>query len=333
MGILDNKFLDSGAFSVWTRGVDVNLEDYIKFLQERGSDFEVCANLDVIGNGQASFENWKIMSKAGLDILPVYHIGTDEKYLKKYLEKTNYVALGSGVITKMSMKMRVRAFGYIWDKYLRKDVKVHGFGITAIPLLMRFPWYSVDSTAWSVLTRYGKLFIPYRKKGEWKYDETPFVVKVGMRDKKMGRCGGITNTGLIGSLSPLVRVFVMEYMEEKGFSLGEVEYEKMDSPEEGFGMVQGRHACNEIIVREGLITSVEQRVELNFIYFLELLKYLKTLKKLYFAGALPYQSFLEQACNKHAGGWINNFGILFSYYGTGKKYLYGNQSNKGEQDG
>jgi hypothetical protein len=53
----------------------------------------------------------------------------------------------------------------IWDKYLtdgsgRPRLKVHGFGITAVPIMERYPWHSCDSSSWIQSAAFGSIVTP-----------------------------------------------------------------------------------------------------------------------------------------------------------------------------
>jgi hypothetical protein len=53
----------------------------------------------------------------------------------------------------------------MWDKYLtdgsgRPRIKVHGFGITAIPIMQAYPWYSCDSSSWIQSAAFGGIILP-----------------------------------------------------------------------------------------------------------------------------------------------------------------------------
>src|SRR5574340_1162268 len=79
-------FLDSGAFSAKSQGISINVQEYIKFIKEHEEHIEVYANLDVIGSAEASWRNQRIMERAGLKPLPVFHVEDDWKYLDKCME-------------------------------------------------------------------------------------------------------------------------------------------------------------------------------------------------------------------------------------------------------
>jgi len=83
-------FLDSGAYSAYSTGVPVNLGEYanfIKGLQKITDGLTVYANLDVIGDPEATLANQKQMEEWGLNPLPCFHCGEDFNLLKTYVKK------------------------------------------------------------------------------------------------------------------------------------------------------------------------------------------------------------------------------------------------------
>ena len=78
-----NLFLDSGAFSAFTQGAEINIVDYIAFIKKNKKYIETYAVLDVIGSAEKTWENQRIMEKAGLSPLPCFHFGEGVKWLKK----------------------------------------------------------------------------------------------------------------------------------------------------------------------------------------------------------------------------------------------------------
>lgn len=159
-------FLDSGAFSMFTKGAEISLEAYASFVQKNADCFHTVANLDDLHrNEQKSWDNQKTMERLlpNTFILPCFHTHEDPKWLKKYIDNYEYIALGGMVVeTKQSM---IRWLDDIFDKYLvdkkgRARVKVHGFGMTNFDIASRYPWYSVDSTGWIIAARHGLIFLP-----------------------------------------------------------------------------------------------------------------------------------------------------------------------------
>ena len=160
-------FLDSGAFTMFTQGVSVDLKKYAQFIKENTDIIHTAANLDAIGAGneQLSNDRQKELEAVGVQALPVHHVGDHDDWLRKYLsEGYDYICLGGmvGVRTQTLTQW----LDHVWGKYLvRPDgmpkVRVHGFGLTTLSLMFRYPWASVDSTSWVVCSRMGGIFLDF----------------------------------------------------------------------------------------------------------------------------------------------------------------------------
>ena len=133
-------------------------DDYIAFIHKNKDKIDTYSNLDVINNPQLTFENQKIIEAAGLNPIPVWHLGNSEKWLQKYVDEYPHIAVGgifpnpTSVIIDMLNKLFPK---YILDKDGFPRLKVHGFGCTAITLMERYPWYSVDSATARKLGMFG----------------------------------------------------------------------------------------------------------------------------------------------------------------------------------
>lgn len=162
-------FLDSGAFSAYTLGIELSVEEYCNYIKTnsdilRVEDGVVMASvLDGIGDPLQTWRNQQEMEMRGVRPLPCFHAGEDERYLEHYVQNYEYITLGGmvGSSTKSLMVWLDR----VWDKFLtdgagRPRCKVHGFGITSIPLMERYPWFSCDSSSWVQATAFGAIVTP-----------------------------------------------------------------------------------------------------------------------------------------------------------------------------
>lgn len=155
-------FLDSGAFSAWSKGVSINIDEYIAFIKKYKDQIKTYAVLDDINSAEQTAKNQKYMESKGLKPLPCFHYNEREEILKWYIDKGyEYMALG-GMVPISTPNLMIW-LDHIWDKYLTNDdgtarIKVHGFGMTSLDLLKRYPWYSVDSTSWVMTGRFGSVF-------------------------------------------------------------------------------------------------------------------------------------------------------------------------------
>ena len=66
-------FADSGAFSAWSLGGQIDVHEYADWLHKYKHLFAVYANLDVKGDIDASLRNQQILEEKGLHPLPVFH--------------------------------------------------------------------------------------------------------------------------------------------------------------------------------------------------------------------------------------------------------------------
>lgn len=162
-------FLDSGAFSAFTKGVEVDIRGYCDYIKRNldiieNVDGALCASvLDGIGDPLKTWQNQMAMEQMGVRPLPCFHYGEDERYLEWYIENYDYITLGGMV--PISTPQLFHWLDRIWDKYLtdgsgRPRLKVHGFGLTTQALMERYPWYSVDSSSWVQIAANGGILLP-----------------------------------------------------------------------------------------------------------------------------------------------------------------------------
>jgi hypothetical protein len=272
-------FLDSGAFSVENSGVPIDIQEYIAYLQDNKEHIDIYANLDVIDNVEETLKNQKIMEKAGLKPLPCFHMDEDFKYLRDYVEKYPYIALGGmvGQDKKEIIPWLDKCFKIICDKNGKPRIKVHGFGIGDVELLWRYPFfYSVDSTSWLRLGINGSVNVPKSKNGKYDYSQTPYTIAVPdilRSTKKKGK-------NYWDKLPDDLKAYCLKYFTEKGYKLGKsgkIRLEKKSyniKEDERLNPHADRHGLFgvEPIIENGLSNNPNHRHELNAIFYLDLEK-------------------------------------------------------------
>lgn len=162
-------FLDSGAFSAYTLGVELSVPAYCEYIKRnrdiiRTEDGSMMASvLDGIGDALKTYQNQKHMEHLGVTPLPCFHANEDTQYLDYYVQNYEYITLG-GMVGSSTEQLRNWLDG-IWEKHLldgagRAKIKVHGFGITSIPLMQEYDWYSCDSSSWIQSAAFGTVVHP-----------------------------------------------------------------------------------------------------------------------------------------------------------------------------
>lgn len=162
-------FLDSGAFSAHTLGVEMSLPGYCHYIQENQDiirieeDALMASVLDGIGDPLQTYRNQLEMEARGVRPLPCFHFGEDERYLEYYVANYSYITIG-GMVGK-SVPQLMTWLDRVWNKYMvdgagRPKTKVHAFGITSIPVMESYPWFSCDSSSWVQSANFGGVILP-----------------------------------------------------------------------------------------------------------------------------------------------------------------------------
>lgn len=162
-------FLDSGAFSAYTLGVELSVREYCEYIQRnediiRKEDGLLMASvLDGIGDPLQTYRNQLEMEARGVTPLPCFHFEEDSRYLDYYVANYEYITLG-GMVGATTAQLR-NWLERVWENHLidgsgRAKLKVHGFGITAVPLMEEFDWYSCDSSSWIQSAAFGSIIMP-----------------------------------------------------------------------------------------------------------------------------------------------------------------------------
>ena len=121
-----NLLLDSGAFSAWKKGKDIDIYKYIEYIKK--NNINMYFNLDVVGDIEKTNENQKIMEANGLYPIPVFHYGSDFKHLK-YLVDCGYNYIGLGGTVGQSTNKRIEFFNICFELY--PNIKFHGLGVSS----------------------------------------------------------------------------------------------------------------------------------------------------------------------------------------------------------
>lgn len=145
-------FLDSGAFSAYTLGRTIDLNEYCTYVEQHRQALSAYAVLDVIGDEHGTRRNLSAMRARGLDPLPIYHVGLapiqvlDE--LLADLGPSRALALGGMAAERVTNDVKKTKLDQCWSHIEKQwPVRVHGLGVTAQWALERYPFYSVDSSS------------------------------------------------------------------------------------------------------------------------------------------------------------------------------------------
>jgi hypothetical protein len=313
--------LDSGAFSVWTRGAEVDLAAYVDFCV-RHPAVDHFVNLDVIPGVPgtrpsrqqvraacvASWNNYLRMTDAlpKSKVIPVFHQHDPVSWLHSYLDKgAAYVGISPANDSPVSERLRwLRTLRpVLFDGAGRPVCRTHGFAVTALDLLAEMRWHSVDSGSWKQTAGWGGVYVPALSKGRYDFARVPLAVKVSLASPKRGKANLHYQ-----SASPLFKKRIDDYLASAGVPLGRSEVAQVFEDyaprcRASQGVEPGSGECwldrkRGLLLRPvevGVCNSFRQRCRANIHFYKQVaLAYRDNLELLYFAGTpLPYPEEYE----------------------------------------
>lgn len=185
-----NLLCDSGAFTSWNqagakkRAGDpnwekylVNIDEYADFVKRHQDIIYRAVNLDVIPGEtgveptkqqkeDAAEQGWLnyiyLKEKKGIDSIHVFHYGEDFKHLDRMLKHCDYIGVSPSNDLHDDAKLAWldHAFRHIM-KSSNSKIKTHGFGVTSAVLVNRYPWFSCDSSSYSLTAAMGSILTPW----------------------------------------------------------------------------------------------------------------------------------------------------------------------------
>lgn len=177
--------LDSGAFTAWNTGKQVDIDAYAKWAlaNQHKAKKVVAVNLDVIP-GEAgrtstkkeraegmkqSLINADYLRSLGLEVMEVYHQDEPQVFLDTLLDRLppNGI-LGISPRNDVSLKSRIEwqnlVLRHLYQRYGVENLpKTHGLAVTALDSMKAFPYYSVDSSTWTTSMRFGQYITEWGK--------------------------------------------------------------------------------------------------------------------------------------------------------------------------
>jgi hypothetical protein len=199
--------IDSGAFSAWNKGKEVDFDTYIQYCKTALADPRAknktirVVNLDVIPGkkgetsnltksikkedkaiiedaARAGYNNLLYFIENGITPIHVFHQGEDFKWLEKMVERTDYIGISPANDVGMDQKRLWidRTFSFLERNKI--DVKTHGFAVWSPSIILNYPWTSCDAATWRLLAAYGGIFYPVGGYANPDFKQNPLCMAV-----------------------------------------------------------------------------------------------------------------------------------------------------------
>lgn len=173
--------LDSGAFSAWNSGVEVNIDNLIEYMHKWKHVYTIAANLDKIPGvrrqaptkadvdlaAKVGYDNSKYILSKGIPqdkLMPIFHQGEDFVWLERMVGD-GFRYIGISPSNDYTTEQRMFWLDDVYD-YLTKQpswyIKTHAYGMTSERLMTTYPTYTADSTSWVLQAGFGMIATPWR---------------------------------------------------------------------------------------------------------------------------------------------------------------------------
>lgn len=219
--------LDSGAFTAWNKGGEIELEPLVEVygeMIERYSDGLKAIwliNLDKIPGqrGRTATEeeidaaikvsdnNYSILNRHfGSRVLPVFHQNESKKRLHEVASMADYICISPR--NDLGEKHRISWAAEVHS--LLGGKKTHGLATTGMKMMEMVPWYSADSAWWLSTAINGSIMY---------VSQTGIIKTVLVSEKSPGRKD--KNQHYI-SMAPKIQNYIDERLAVHGFTFKEV---------------------------------------------------------------------------------------------------------------
>lgn len=192
-------FLDSGAFTFYRQESDLDafvrtkgfwryVDHYADYVKEHLDEIDYYANVDLIMRPDLSWEVLKYLEQEHkLSPVPVVHCGAPSKWMQRHID-AGYKYIGLGGLVGQRDKSHhwiTKMFHMVCDARGMPTIKYHGFGVTSYKQLIRYPWFSVDSTTWAKAAGFGEIWIPHKRHGKFIFDEKPYRIPASLESPRL----------------------------------------------------------------------------------------------------------------------------------------------------
>lgn len=177
--------VDSGAFTAWKAGTTIKLDDYCRFIEALPVKPWRYFTLDVVGDPEASMQNYQMMLDRGFNPVPIFTRGEDPSVIDDYYKTSDVVGIGGLVGTR-------RNKGFI-NGIMEKigNRRCHWLGFTSANYMKHYKPYMCDSSSWAGALRFGQISL-YAGNGRFvKCSKQDFMKKPGEEIRRLVRWHGV----------------------------------------------------------------------------------------------------------------------------------------------
>ena len=156
--------LDSGAFTFMTslKGKSIDWNAYVinygNFIKLHDIKYFFELDIDpIVGLKEVERLRHLLEKTSERKCIPVWHKSRGLEYWKQMCKDYDYVAIG-GIVTQEIKRSEYDVFYPLLKIAKENNCKVHGLGFTNLKGMVKYKFYSVDSTSWLSGNKFGAVY-------------------------------------------------------------------------------------------------------------------------------------------------------------------------------
>lgn len=149
--------IDSGAFTAYTKGHQVDIVEYAEFLESWRGSYDHAVTLDAIGDPATTRANTVKLHRRGINVMPVFTRGDGLAEFDAMVRESGYVCVGG--LVGMQKKVQLPRVAMLQRRAQDQGGGIHALGVASIAVLRQARPYSADSSSVSSGFQYGTVTV------------------------------------------------------------------------------------------------------------------------------------------------------------------------------
>lgn len=151
--------VDSGAYTAWTKGHQVTVDEYAEYLQRNEGGWDYAISLDVIGDWKASARQTDALLAMNIPVMPVFHYGSPLSEFDRLAALSPYVCAGGMKPLAYQQKAMTGYLKMLVDRGKDRGAVIHALGVGGVNTIVKSGVYSCDSSTVSMAPLAGGIVV------------------------------------------------------------------------------------------------------------------------------------------------------------------------------
>lgn len=152
--------VDSGAFTAYTKGRVIDLNDYARFCEQWADVIDYAVTLDVIGDHEGTRRNTDALHERGIGVVPVFTMGTPLNELDRLAKEGHRLVYVGGLVPLTRQRTILANYLRAVNAYAANlGLMVHALGVGGVATVQATGVYSGDSSSATQAPAFGAVCV------------------------------------------------------------------------------------------------------------------------------------------------------------------------------